>query len=75
MHVDFVPLCTGGTTLGTTGAKTEEVKAAPAPEPAAAAEPMQTSSDDCKSGLCVCVRAVFFCKQIASILLQSEHYT
>ncbi|XP_070194101.1 zinc finger RNA-binding protein-like isoform X2 [Littorina saxatilis] len=38
----------GGTTLGTTGAKTEEVKAAPAPEPAAAAEPMQTSSDDLK---------------------------
>ncbi|XP_070209164.1 zinc finger RNA-binding protein-like isoform X3 [Littorina saxatilis] len=39
----------GGTTLRTTGAKTEEVKAAP--EPAAAAkpaEPMQTSSDDLK---------------------------
>lgn len=43
-------LCAGGTTLRTTGTKTEEVKpTSTAGETAAKpAEPMQTSSDDCK---------------------------
>ena len=42
--------CAGGTTLRTTGTKTEEVKpTSTAGETAAKpAEPMQTSSDDCK---------------------------